>query len=139
MPGLGTWLLVMAGGALGAVLRVFVTRWSLQRLGANFPWGTMMVNLSGAFLIGVVFGGLFAGFGWQPSDPTFIFLAYGVLGSYTTVSALSLEWLLLVRKGESTKAWIYLIGSLAGGVVLVLVGMVTSLLAGAQWLAILQS
>lgn len=115
--------MVLLGGALGAVLRVAISRWMLRRFGTAYPLGTLLVNLSGALLIGLAFGGLLALFTIEPEDPVYFLLTYGLLGSYTTVSTLSLEWLLLVQQGRSRAAIGYLAASLVGGIALVLAGM----------------
>lgn len=79
-------LYVALGGAIGASARYLVGGWMGSWLGPDFPWGTFFVNVSGSFLIGVVFvlvegGALPAG-----ARP---FLAVGILGGYTTFSRLS--------------------------------------------------
>ena len=48
-------LLVMAGGSIGALSRYAVSLWAVKLLGTRFPWGTLTVNLSGCFLIGLAF------------------------------------------------------------------------------------
>jgi fluoride exporter len=74
-----------------------------RRVGETFPWGTMVVNVSGAFLLGILAAsaashGLFAAVRpWQ-------FAAIGILGTYTTVSSFSLQTLALARDGEMMRA-----------------------------------
>ncbi len=127
MPGLSSWLLVLAGGALGAVVRVAITRFFIRRHGADFPRGTLVVNLSGAFLVGALAGVMFIASRWDPADPAFVMLIHGLVGSYTTVSSLSLEWLLLLRDGRARAAWFYLAATVIGGVVMVLLGLLLGL------------
>ncbi len=115
--------MVLVGGAIGAVARVAVSQWMLRRFGGAYPFGTLLVNLSGALLIGLVYGGLLALFSIVPGEPLYFLLTYGLLGSYTTVSTLSIESLLLVQQGRSRAALGYLTTTLIGGILLVLAGM----------------
>lgn len=89
---LGISLIVAAGGALGGMGRLYISRWSASYLGSRFPWGTLIVNLTGAFVIGVL-GGLMT----QGSFAAMLLLT-GVLGGFTTVSSLSLQTLDLLRE-----------------------------------------
>jgi fluoride exporter len=94
--------LVALGGALGAGARYWVSGLVDRRIGELFPWGTLTVNVSGAFLLGFL-GGMAAA-GHVPPSPAWTFLAVGVLGSYTTVSSFSLQTLALLRNGEFRRA-----------------------------------
>lgn len=85
-------LLVALGSALGGMGRLFVSRWSAARLGTAFPWGTLFVNLAGAFSIGWLAATLSAGTGLA------LWLMTGVLGGFTTVSSFSLQTLDLMRE-----------------------------------------
>lgn len=80
---------VAAGGALGAVCRYLVSNWFLQRFGPAFPWGTFTINVTGAFLIGIVlqYAAIRTGF----SPYLRLFLATGILGGYTTFSTFAFE------------------------------------------------
>ena len=95
---------VVVGSALGGTARYFVSGVVARRLGETFPWGTMIVNVTGAFLIGILGalathdGSLFAA-----SDP-WLFAVTGFLGCYTTVSSFSLQTLALARDGEAALA-----------------------------------
>jgi CrcB protein len=112
--------LVMLGGALGAALRYLVGDWLLQRSAGGMPWGTLAVNLAGAFAAGLLFALLEArgpaAAHWRA------FLLVGVLGAMTTFSALMLEALLLSRAGRLPASLGYLAISLAGGLLLVWLG-----------------
>jgi fluoride exporter len=127
MPGLSSWALVLAGGALGAIVRVAITRWFIRHQSGAFPRGTLVVNLSGAFVVGLLAGVMFITSRWDPTDPAFVLLVHGLVGSYTTVSSLGLEWLLLLREGRARAAWAYLAATLIGGIVLVLLGLLLGL------------
>ena len=91
--------LVMLGGALGGVARVLLNETFTRLIGSDFPWGTLLVNVSGALLIGGLAAIAMAGDTLLP--PTaWAFLAIGVLGSYTTVSSFSLQTLTLLQRGS---------------------------------------
>lgn len=105
---------VMLGGALGGALRHGATTWIARRSDGPIPWGTLAVNASGAFGAGLLLG-------WLPGDPAqaralWLALGVGVLGSYTTVSALSLQALLLAQAGRARQAAGYVLLSLAAGI-----------------------
>lgn len=123
MPGFATLLLVMLAGGAGAVARLSLTRLTLSLVGSGFPWGTLAVNFSGAFVAGLMAGGVAARLGLGVGSDAWNGLVFGFLGSYTTVSSLSLEWLLLLRDGRGGAAWAYLAFSLIGGVLLALGGL----------------
>jgi CrcB protein len=100
VPGL---LWVVLGSALGGPARYFVSGLVARRVGERFPWGTMVVNASGAFLMGVL--GAAAGVdGLLPLPAAWQLAATGFLGSYTTVSSFSLQTLMLARDGEILRA-----------------------------------
>ena len=94
---------VALGSILGGTARFWLSGFVARRVGETFPWGTIVVNVSGAFLLGVLAAsaashGIFAAAGpWQ-------FAAIGILGTYTTVSSFSLQTLALARDGEMTRA-----------------------------------
>ncbi|MEJ1095330.1 MULTISPECIES: CrcB family protein [unclassified Pseudoxanthomonas] len=108
------WLLVAAGGALGGALRYTISGWVAQRVGETFPWGTLVVNASGAFLLALLMGSpIFSG---APSNGAWLLLGVGVIGSYTTVSSLSLQTLSLAREGQVRVAVAYVGLSVVTGV-----------------------
>src|SRR3954454_14069984 len=75
-------LAVAAGGALGAVIRYLVGIGSARLFGTDFPWGTLITNVTGSFLIGI-FAALFAT-RWNLPQAARIFLTVGICGGYTT-------------------------------------------------------
>jgi len=91
-------LCVAAGGAIGSVARYLVGIWSGKMFGANFPWGTLTINVTGSFLIGL-FVGLFAT-KWNLPQAVRIFLVVGICGGYTTFSVLTRQ-LLFSGEGRS--------------------------------------
>ncbi|MGT2504465.1 fluoride efflux transporter CrcB [Bradyrhizobium guangxiense] len=95
---------IMIGSALGGSARYFVSGAIARRLGETFPWGTMTINVSGAFLIGI-FGALATHPGSVFAAPNpWLFAVTGFLGCYTTVSSFSLQTLTLARTGEPMHA-----------------------------------
>ena len=113
--------LVALGGALGSVLRYAVTVLADARWGPGFPWGTLLVNVAGSFVIGVV-AELAAGRGVL-SPATRIFIATGICGGFTTFSSYSLDALTLARDGAATPALLYVAGSVVLGLVAVYLGV----------------
>jgi CrcB protein len=95
--------LVAIGSAVGGMARVFVSRLVARAIGEFFPWGTLVVNVSGAFAIGVLFA--LAEADWLFVRPEAWLLAVtGFLGSYTTVSSFSLQTLALAQTGDRGRA-----------------------------------
>lgn len=113
---------VAVAGAIGALARYGLDTAVSRRVGTTFPWGTLVVNVSGALLAGVLFGALADRVhvaGWV--RPT---LAVGFLGAYTTFSTLSLQAYRLFEVGSSVLAVAYAVGSLVAGLVAVAGGVV---------------
>lgn len=113
-------ILVMAGGAIGAGLRFQISRIAFQLLGPGFPWGTLIVNLVGGLLMGVLVGALSG----DPigTAPLRVLLGAGVLGGFTTFSAFSLETFGMLQSGNHVMAATYALSSVAGSVMLLIVG-----------------
>ena len=103
-----TILWVAAGGACGAVMR-----YGVQALtsGAEFPWGTLVVNIAGCLAIGLAIGA-FAGTAWF-EDVGRPLLVAGVLGGFTTFSAFSVDTVLLWEQGRVASAIAYVVSSVA--------------------------
>lgn len=96
------------GAGLGGAVRHGVNLLGL-RIGSTFPFGTLAINVSGSFLMGLAVG-YFAFRGGLPQEWR-LFLTTGVLGGFTTFSAFSLETALLWERGETGSAAAYVIGS----------------------------
>ncbi|UYB50440.1 fluoride efflux transporter CrcB [Xanthomonas sp. AM6] len=113
-------LLAMAGGAVGSGLRFAVGSALLQRYGAGFPWGTLAVNLVGAFCGGFLLVWID---GKGASAPYWrALLIVGLLGGLTTFSSLMMESLVFLRGGRGGMVPIYLAITLAAGLLLVFAG-----------------
>ncbi len=114
--------LVALGGGIGGALRHMVGVWFDLRLGTRLPWGTLTVNLSGAFLLGVLLG---TGAGHRAAgDAWWLLLGVGVLGSYTTVSALSLQAVLMARDDRHGAAIVYVGTTMLTGLAAMFAGYV---------------
>ena len=106
-------IFLVFGGVLGGVARYFLSGVIARRVGETFPWGTLFINVSGAFLIGII-GDLAEDRGSLFADPDLWLLAVtGFLGCYTTVSSFSLQTLSLARDGETGPALGYVVISVA--------------------------
>jgi CrcB protein len=98
-------LIVFLGGGIGAALRHGVNLASARLLGAAFPYATMIENVTGSLVMGLL-AGYFALKG-DASQGWRLFLTTGILGGYTTFSAFSLDTALLYQRGELTLAALY--------------------------------
>jgi fluoride exporter len=98
---------VAAGALVGAPARHALTEFITARAGPGFPWGTLVVNVSGAFAIGVLAAYAEAR-GLTGDAPLWLLLGTGVLGSYTTVSAFTLQTLTLAHDRKRRTAFRYI-------------------------------
>jgi len=104
---------VALGGALGSVARFWIANLSETRWGNSFPWGTLIANVSGSLLIGILAGCSGPNGGWFASDTARKFLMIGICGGYTTFSAFSLQTLQLAQQGQWLRAGLNVLGSVA--------------------------
>ena len=117
--------LVFAGfvglaGALGALTRYTLGRFIAERAGSQFPFGTFLINVTGAFVIGL----LFAFAGRKFISPTVqIVLATGFLGGYTTFSTMSWEGVQLARGGSTRYSMLYFASNVAFGLLAAALGL----------------
>lgn len=96
------YLAIAIGGACGACLRFALSEWMLHLFGRAFPFGTLLVNILGSFVIGLLYGLLITE---QISpNPWRIFIGIGVLGAFTTFSTFSMDTVLLLQQGDWLKA-----------------------------------
>ena len=100
---------IAAGGALGAVARFLVAGAVDRWLGAEFPHGTLAVNVLGSFAMGVLIGA--SAVAWSPSPELRAAIAIGLLGGFTTFSTFSFDVTVLTGRGEWTPAGVYIIAS----------------------------
>jgi CrcB protein len=104
---------VTLGSVLGAVARYFVSGFVARRIGETFPWGTLIINVSGAFVIGVLGDLALDKASLLAAPDPWLFAVTGFLGAYTTVSSFSLQTLTLARDGEAARAASYVVLSVA--------------------------
>ena len=102
-------LAVAAGGAIGSVARYLVGIGSTRLFGLAFPWGTLIINIAGSFLIGA-FVEMFA-LKWNLPQEARVFLTVGICGGFTTFSTFSLDVYVLMERGDWWLAASYIVGS----------------------------
>ncbi len=100
-----TILWVAAGGAIGSALRYGVNVWSGRALGVDFPWATLIVNVLGCMGMGLFVGGMALKF--SVSNDMRAFLTTGILGGFTTFSAFSLDFAVLLERKAYAPAMLY--------------------------------
>ena len=112
MNSLTTYLLIAFGGALGTMARYGISMLALP-VSRGLPWGTIVINILGSFIIGF-FGTLTLAHGKYPlSENARLFVMVGVCGGFTTFSAFSLQTLDLIRGGNMSRAALNVILSVA--------------------------
>lgn len=100
---------VAAGGMVGAVLRHLVNVAAMKVAGPGFPVGTMIVNVAGSFAMGALVAAM--ALSWNVSQEMRLFLAVGLLGSFTTFSTFSLDVYTLFERGTYGPLILYAFGS----------------------------
>jgi len=118
-------MMVMLGGASGSLVRYVLGTAIMARLGARFPVGTLVINVSGSFLIGALMTLLTERL--QPHPNWRLLLVVGFLGGYTTFSSFEWETLTLVKDGGRWLGLLNMVGSVAFGYMAVWLG---SMMAG---------
>ena len=116
------YLAIALGGALGAISRYWVSTRTYAWLGTDFPYGTLMVNVSGSFVMGLLTVLLVEKL-TLPEEVRFA-LIVGFLGSYTTFSTFALDGINWINNGAIMKASIYVLLSVLGSLLGVWAGLV---------------
>ena len=116
-------LLVFLGSGIGGSLRHGVNVWSLKAFGSGFPIGTLIINVVGGLLMGLIAGWLAfrAEMAW--SQELRLFLTTGILGGFTTFSAFSLDAMTLLERGDYAGAALYVGASVVLSIAAVAVGL----------------
>ncbi|MCC7361417.1 MAG: fluoride efflux transporter CrcB [Anaerolineales bacterium] len=110
------YLLIALGGGLGACARYWLSGWAAQKFGPDFPYGTLLINVSGSFVLGLF---LTAAAGRLHLDPRWrLPVAVGFLGAYTTFSTYTYDSVALLLAGR----WPAAVGNLLGNNLLGLAG-----------------
>lgn len=107
-------VLIGIGGILGANARYLVSVWAARRIGTSFPYGTLIVNLTGSFLLGFLATGFVTRFVSGPGIQ--LLVSVGFLGAYTTFSTFAVESVGLVRRRAYVQAAANMVGSPVLGV-----------------------
>ena len=118
---------IAAGAALGGIARYLLASFIQQRAGPSFPAGTLVVNLSGAFLLGILVKVALQSAAISPEMRAF--LTTGFCGGYTTFSTFSYETTVMLQDGEYASATTYVLLSVLGSLGATLLGF-----AAASWL-----
>lgn len=114
-------LAIASGGAIGSVLRHMAGRAALAAFGGAFPYGTLLVNVLGSFVMGA-FVAAFAHMG-NPSQEMRAFMTVGLLGGFTTFSSFSLDVVTLYERGEIMMVFVYITASLILSLAAIFTGM----------------
>jgi CrcB protein len=119
-----TFLAISIGAVLGANARYLVGGWVADRLGSAFPYGTLVINVSGSFLLGLTL----AVFAEHDLGPVWLRtgLAVGLIGTYTTFSTFGSETMALITGGDLAAATLNIAASLAGSLVGVYLGILAA-------------
>lgn len=116
-------LWVFAAGGAGSVLRYAIALWSIDRFGTAFPYGTLIVNISGCFVIAVAMR-LAAASSWPPDLQ--VAVTAGLLGGYTTYSAFNEQTIQLMQSGATGAAAINVAATVVGGLAAGWLGVVVA-------------
>ena len=120
LNGMRILLLIGAGGFIGIICRYLVQQFIQNKLVSTFPYGTLGVNITGCFLIGLILALSLKGYvtnDWR------LFLVTGICGGYTTFSAFSMESVALFRSGEMLSGFTYIAGSVLLGLLATFAGI----------------
>ena len=119
-----SYLIVMLGGAAGSLVRFVVGSAVMSRTGGRFPWGTILINITGSFLIGFLMTWLTERL--TPHPNLRLLLVVGFLGGYTTFSSFEWETFTLVRDGARWLGLINVVGSVVFGYAAVWLGSIVA-------------
>jgi CrcB protein len=116
-----SFLIVGLGGAIGSMLRYAVQKFFQAQSAAAFPTGTLLVNISGCFLIGILWGIVSRSLSWN--EEMKLLLMTGFCGGFTTFSAFTLEGIGLLKENKTALFLIYLTASVVGGLLATFIGI----------------
>jgi fluoride exporter len=119
--GLLKYVMVGVGGCLGSIVRFWVGTYIGSRMGTRFPYGTLVVNISGSFLVGLVIAVLAAKTQWNSNWRYLI--PIGFIGGYTTFSSFEYETLRTIQDGQVGLGLLYIAVSVGVGFIAVWVGV----------------
>jgi CrcB protein len=125
-----TYLLISLGGVAGANARYLLSGWAARRWGTGFPYGTLIINVSGSFLLAFVL--TFAAARVHNSADLQLLIGTGFCGAYTTFSTFAYETMALTRQRDHLPAALNALGSAAAGVAAAVMGILLAA-AAAAW------
>jgi CrcB protein len=114
--------MVGIGGCLGSILRFWLGSYIVSKMGTRFPYGTFVVNITGSFLVGLIFAWLTVRTSWSPNWRYLI--PIGFIGGYTTFSSFEYETLRTIQDGQIGLGLLYVAASVVVGFVAVWGGMI---------------
>ena len=114
-------LAAASGGAIGAAGRYLVGVGAVRLFGLSYPWGTLIVNIMGCLLMGVLVEAV--ALKYSISNVTRTFLTTGILGGFTTFSAFALDFSVLLQRKDVILAWAYLGGSVSLSIAALFAGL----------------
>ena len=116
------YVVVGIGGCLGSILRFWLGNYVGSKMGTRFPYGTFVINITGSFLIGLVFAFLTERSQWSPYWRYLI--PIGFIGGYTTFSSFEFETLRTIQEGQFGIGLLYVMSSVVLGLAAVWGGLV---------------
>ena len=116
-----SYLIVFVGAGIGGAARHGMNIWAARLLGSHFPWHTLVINILGSIVMGLITGWFAERVGAAAHYR--LFLATGVMGGFTTFSAFSLEVSSMIERGDYLTAGGYILASLAISVSAVFAGL----------------
>lgn len=121
-----TFLIIGLGGVVGANLRYLVSVWAVDRFGVGFPWGTLLINLTGSCLLAVFMGWLANHANIDPRVR--LLVATGFFGAYTTFSTYTYDSIAMFGTGN----WVGALGNIVGTNLLCLASALVGLAVGSR-------
>lgn len=116
------YLIVFVGAGIGGATRHAVNVWAARMFGPGFPFGTLIVNVLGSFLMGLLVG-LFAYRAGLVPQHARLFLTTGILGGFTTFSTFSLDAAILFERHTYSMAITYIVGSVVVSIAALFLGL----------------
>lgn len=113
---------VALGGALGAMARYGVNLGAVKVLGHGFPYGTLIANVVGSFMMGILISVM--AHSWQAPESARLFLVTGFLGAFTTFSTFSLDFVTLWERQDYVQSSLYLGGSVVLSIASLMLAMI---------------
>lgn len=111
------YVMVGVGGCFGSILRFWLGIYIAGRMGTRFPYGTLVVNITGSFLVGLIYAVLTARTQWNPNWRYLI--PIGFIGGYTTFSSFEYETLRTIQDGQLGLGLLYIAASVVVGFIAV--------------------